>query len=326
MMVDSEIGVETTRSGPNSARKSLYWPHSPPRATSSPSTQTRSIAPHFLQGGAARRLDQCDFDHATAPVSCTSSNATLGLRPRRRVRLARAPAAISAFASSMILPSSLGSMPRSASTAPSRAIGSRARASVDLLRRPPGGRIGRGVAGDAIGAHMQEMRAVAAPHGRDCDLCRIVDRHRVVAVDRDRRDAERLGALDHAGPRGHAVGARERRDAIVLAHEQHRQLVQHRPVQPLEERPAIDRAVAEHAGRRSRRTSASSVPARRRPRSGCRPPPRRSRRACRRKSPRCASSRPCRGNSRSRGRTAPASCASGRRPWRWRGRARDGSR
>ena len=38
-------------------------------------------------------------------------------------------AAISALAASMILPSSLAAMPRSASTAPSRAIGSRARAS-----------------------------------------------------------------------------------------------------------------------------------------------------------------------------------------------------
>jgi hypothetical protein len=40
MMVASEIGVETTRCGPNSSRKPLYWPHSPPRATSSPSAQT----------------------------------------------------------------------------------------------------------------------------------------------------------------------------------------------------------------------------------------------------------------------------------------------
>ena len=119
----------------------------------------------------------------------------------------------------------------------------------DLLGRPPRGGIGRGVAGDAIGAHMQQMRAVAAPHGRDRALRRVIHRHHVVAVDRDRRDAERLGAIDHARPRRDAFAARERRDAVVLAHEQHRQLVEHRPVQPFEERPAIDRAVAEHAGR-----------------------------------------------------------------------------
>ena len=42
-------------------------------------------------------------DHATAPVSCTSSNATRRLGPRRRVRAPRARAAISAFASSIDL-------------------------------------------------------------------------------------------------------------------------------------------------------------------------------------------------------------------------------
>ena len=148
----------------------------------------------------------------------------------------------------MILPSSVGrhAALRQHGAEPRDRI-ARARL-VHFVRRPPRRGIGRGVAGDAIGAHMQEMRALAAPHRRDRGRRRIVDRHHVVAVDRDRRDAERLGALGHARPRRDALGAREGRDAVVLAHEQHRQLVEHGPVQPFEERPAIDRAVAEHAG------------------------------------------------------------------------------
>ena len=53
MIVDSEMGVETTRSGPNSSRKPLYCPHKAPRATSSPSTQTRGS--RRISWSAARR-------------------------------------------------------------------------------------------------------------------------------------------------------------------------------------------------------------------------------------------------------------------------------
>src|SRR3982751_4881481 len=73
MMVDSEIGVETTRSAPNSPRKSRYWPPTPPRAPAAraalPQHPAPRVAPHFLQRGAARGLDQRYFDHPTAPVS-----------------------------------------------------------------------------------------------------------------------------------------------------------------------------------------------------------------------------------------------------------------
>ena len=87
-------------------------------------------------------------------------------------------------------------------------------------------------------------RADARPPGRPPRR----PRSHVVAVDARRRHAERCGA--RAGPRPAVtlVGAGEGGDAVVLAHEQHRQPVERGPVEPLEERPAVDRAVAEEAG------------------------------------------------------------------------------
>ena len=303
----------------------MYWPHRPPRATSSPSTQTRS----------SRRIS-CSAARRAASISVTSTTPPPPYPARPRTRRAASghaaafasarAAAISAFAASRILPSSAAAMPRSASTAaqPRDRI-ARARL-VDLFGRPPCGRIGRGVAGDAIGAHMQEVRPLAAPHRRDRDRRPHRRPQHVVAVDRDRRDAERLGALGDARPRRDAVGAREGRDAVVLAHEQHRQLVERRPVQPFEERPAIDRAVAEHAGRdRVGLLHLQALRGADRDRDAARDHAVRAEHADGKvrdvhRAALAAAVAAC------RGRKARASCASGRRPWRWRGRGRDGSR
>ncbi len=72
-MVDSEMGVETTRSGPELAEEIPVLAPKPAARDVLAEHPDALVAPHFLQGGATRRLDQCDFDHATAPVSCTSS-------------------------------------------------------------------------------------------------------------------------------------------------------------------------------------------------------------------------------------------------------------
>ena len=104
-------------------------------------------------------------------------------------------------------------------------------------------------------------------------------------------DAVRARPRRRALARGQRSGRRRRRPAVVLADEQHRQAEDLRPVQRFDERAAVDRAVAEEARDDLGRRRGSSPSARRPRRSAAPRQPRRWRRACRRRSRRCASTR-----------------------------------
>ena len=94
---------------------------------------------------------------------------------------------------------------------------------------------------------MQKARPGAAADVRDQPRGQRIHRRRIIAIDAEGRHAQRLGPRRRAGAGGHGFGAGEGGDAIVLADEQHGQPVQRGPVQPFQERSAIDRAIAEEA-------------------------------------------------------------------------------
>lgn len=96
---------------------------------------------------------------------------------------------------------------------------------------------------------MQQPRSAAAAHLGHQPRRGRVHREHVVAVDLRGRDAQRFGTRRGTFARGHRAARGGRAPAVVLADEQHRQLVHAGPVQRLEEGAAVDRAVAEEADR-----------------------------------------------------------------------------
>ncbi|MNV46251.1 hypothetical protein D3C71_1380750 [compost metagenome] len=97
---------------------------------------------------------------------------------------------------------------------------------------------------------MQQARAAARANAGDQLRRSLAHGQHIVAIDLGRGNAQRLGARARglrAG--GHGRRARGRGNLVVLADEQHRQLVDLRPVQRFEKRPAVDRAIAKEADR-----------------------------------------------------------------------------
>ena len=91
---------------------------------------------------------------------------------------------------------------------------------------------------------MDELRAAAGAHVFDQSPGQCIERHDIVAVDGMGRHAEALRPRRRPRPAGHIAGAGAGRIAVVLAHEQHRQIVDPGPVEPFQEGAAIDRAIA----------------------------------------------------------------------------------
>ena len=100
----------------------------------------------------------------------------------------------------------------------------------------------------AIGHRVQEARAAAGAHLGNQALRSGVHGFDIVAVKLDRFDAEGRGARGHAIAGRHRTGRRGGGDAVVLAHEKHRQAVNLGPIEALEEWPAIGGAVSEKTG------------------------------------------------------------------------------
>ena len=110
---------------------------------------------------------------------------------------------------------------------------------------PVGGLVHGRVARQAPGLRPEKLRTAAVE-----DPFAQFRRHlrhpvHIVAVCGMGGNAERLGARRRAGPAGHRLGACRGGEGVVLADEQHRQVEDPRPVQPLQEGSAIDGAVAE---------------------------------------------------------------------------------
>jgi len=118
----------------------------------------------------------------------------------------------------------------------------------DLLGAPIGPAVGDGVAFEPVGAGVDEARPAAAPDLAHQLARGVVHGESIVAVEPHGRNPDRLGARRRAGSAGGVARPGEGRKAVVLAHEQDRQIEDPGPVEAFEERPAVDRAVAEEAG------------------------------------------------------------------------------
>ena len=211
------------------------------------------VAPHLLGDRLARGLRVGELRHQNAsrrgsPTSCTSAKARVERRERRDLgrrvrRVDLGPRG--ALGRGEISP---GATPAVASRSRGRAIGSPFQAAVHLVLAAIAGGVGAGVAGEAIGLAQQEARSAA---GSDLRRAAAAPSRRPRA-DRCRPpslpDAEALGARRRALAGRHGTRARGGGKAVVLAHEQDRQLPHAGPVQPFQERPAVDGAVAEDAG------------------------------------------------------------------------------
>ena len=111
-----------------------------------------------------------------------------------------------------------------------------------------GSGVDRHVALEAIGHGMQQTRPGTGADLADQPCRHLVHRLCVVAIDLCRRQSERLGPRRDPLASGHRLGRCGRRNPVVLAYEQHRQTVHLRPVQTLQKRAAIGRAIAKKTG------------------------------------------------------------------------------
>ena len=338
MMRLSLIGVETTRCAPNSSRKPRYWPNRPPRATSSPSTQTRGIAPHLLQGGEARGLDQRDLGHLRA--SCGPGHAAQ-----------RAAGILHVLPGDGGIGPGGARAPRRAPPTSRHAHRPRSRRASSPPRLPPAGACAGAAIGSCAAGRLHLARRRARRRGR-CWYGRSGGRWwRAAGAGRRRRAPPRPGAPRLRPPprrrcrpprcrarRALPPAPRRRAPAVTLS----ARVKAATPLSSQTNSTGRPNSAAQFSPSRKgprliapspkkqhddgRRSRAASAPAPHPPRSGCRPPPRHSRPACRPRNPRCAWTRPCRGNARRRGRTAPPSCRRRPRPWPAHGHGRDGWR
>jgi hypothetical protein len=100
---------------------------------------------------------------------------------------------------------------------------------------------------EAVGHGVQELRPPARADPAKQICADEIDRENVVAIHLLAGHADRRGARQRTLARRHRIGRGGGRPAIVLAHEQHRQGMDRRPVESFEERTAVHRAVAEEA-------------------------------------------------------------------------------
>ncbi len=157
--------------------------------------------------------------------------------------------------------------------------------------------------------HETERNAgLALPRAVDQRLRLLHDLLDILAVGHVGGEAERLGPKVEVGRTGRMIDARPHAVLIVDADEQHRQVPQRRHIHAFVENALLHRAVAEERdGDRivlqplRREPGADDV---RDAAADDRVGARDARAPCRR----CASSRPCRCNSRLRGRRSPPSC------------------
>src|SRR6478609_9010604 len=96
-----------------------------------------------------------------------------------------------------------------------------------------------------IRPRMQKHRTAPCTHVSNKSRSGCVDREHIVAVDAFIRQAECGGARYDSRAAGHAGGSRFVGIYVVFAHKQHRQVVNARPIERLEQRPAIERAITE---------------------------------------------------------------------------------
>ena len=101
---------------------------------------------------------------------------------------------------------------------------------------------------EAVGHGVQQARPAAGADLRHQARGGGVHRFHIVAVHLQPGHAQSLRPRRHAGAGRHGRGGRGGRDAVVLTDEQHGQPVDLRPVQTLQEGPAVGRAVAKEAG------------------------------------------------------------------------------
>ena len=278
----SEIGMSSTRSGPNSSRRPLVTPRSEAR-TSSPTTKTLGSAAISSRSAlpSAGRYRTCVTRRRPArgrrPVAYTYSSASAG--SGRGLSRANATASSSSASTSSAI--------RSRSASSSCRARPRDRVAdaplLDLLvgavaelHRPLGGV----VAEEAVGPALEERRAPARAGARDRARGRLEHRVDVHAVDPLGRHAVGGGAVDERAG-GRALLRQRDGVAVVLADEDERQLPERGEVHRLVQHALVGAAVAEErhgdpAGAVDARSSTPRRPRTARPRRRCR-----SRRRCR---------------------------------------------